>query len=69
MARIKKDNIEREVADAVKAKFIDDGWKEVQPNYKAMKMDDLRALATEKGLTFESDIKKDELIKLLEGAN
>lgn len=69
MARILKENIEREVVEEVKARFISDGWKEIQPNYKKMGIEDLRALATSKELEFDPAAKKDDLIKLLESAN
>ncbi|MCH2072954.1 HeH/LEM domain-containing protein [Acinetobacter pittii] len=39
---------------------------EVQPiNYAGLKVDELRAVLTEKGIAFESGAKKDELLALL----
>lgn len=39
---------------------------EVQPiNYTGLKVDELRAVLTEKGISFESGAKKDELLALL----
>ncbi|MDC4847582.1 HeH/LEM domain-containing protein [Acinetobacter baumannii] len=34
-------------------------------NYAGLKVDDLRAVLTEKGISFESDAKKDELLALI----
>lgn len=42
------------------------GDDQVQPiNYAGLKVDELRALLTEKGIAFESGAKKDELLALL----
>jgi hypothetical protein len=68
MARIIKDNIEREINDAVKAKFIEDGWKEVLISFSSMKIADLKTMATEKGIQFDVSVKKEDLIQLLESA-
>ncbi|MDX8154347.1 HeH/LEM domain-containing protein [Acinetobacter pittii] len=39
---------------------------EVQPiNYAGLKVDELRAVLTEKGISFESGAKKDELLALI----
>jgi len=68
MARIKKDNIERVVDDTAKDKYISDGWEEVKVELKTLKIDKLRALATSKDIQFDPEIKKEDLLKLLEGA-
>ncbi|MCU4634870.1 MULTISPECIES: HeH/LEM domain-containing protein [Acinetobacter] len=42
------------------------GDEQVQPiNYASLKVDELRAVLTEKGIAFESGAKKDELLALL----
>ena len=68
MARIKKDNIERVVDDTAKDKYISDGWEEVKVELKTLKIDELRALATSKYIQFDTGIKKEDLLKLLESA-
>ncbi|KAB1437566.1 hypothetical protein [Candidatus Galacturonibacter soehngenii] len=67
--RIKKENIEREVPEASKNRYLSDDWKEVAAaSLSSMKLQELKALATEKGIEFDTNIKKEELLKLLEGA-
>ena len=68
MARVKKNNIERVVDDTAKDKYITDGWEEVKVELKTLKIDKLRALATSKDIQFDPEIKKEDLLKLLEGA-
>ena len=68
MARIKKNNIERVVDDTAKDKYITDGWEEVKVELKTLKIDKLRALATSKDIQFDPEIKKEDLLKLLESA-
>lgn len=44
----------------------DQNPNEVQPiNYAGLKVDELRAVLTEKGISFESGAKKDELLALI----
>lgn len=66
-------------ADAMKARIAelesgegdqnsegDQNPNEVQPiNYAGLKVDELRAVLTEKGISFESGAKKDELLALI----
>lgn len=71
--RIKKGNIEREVPEASKNRYLSDDWEEVEvevgaSSLSSMKLQELKALATEKGIEFDTNIKKEELLKLLEGA-
>lgn len=66
--RIKKGNIEREVPEASKAGYIAEDWKEITISFASMKLADLKVLATEKGIEFDANIKKEELLKLLESA-
>jgi len=68
MARIKMNNIERVVDDTAKDKYLEDGWKEVKADLKTLKLDELKAIATEKVIQFDTGIKKEDLLKLLEGA-
>jgi len=68
MARIKKNNVERVVDDTAKDKYLTDGWKEVKVDLKTFKIEDLKALATEKNIQFDTGIKKEDLLKLIEGA-
>ena len=68
MARVKKNNIERVVDDTAKDKYLEDGWKEVKADLKTLKLDELKAIATEKVIQFDTGIKKEDLLKLLEGA-
>ena len=60
----------------VDAKHVEEfkkhGWQVVgkeqepkKPDYSKMKVDELKALLTEKGIEFKPDAKKDELIALL----
>lgn len=59
--------------DAMKARIAelesgegDQKPSEVQPiNYAGLKVDELRAVLTEKGIAFESGAKKDELLALM----
>ncbi len=59
--------------DAMKARIAelesgegDQNPNEVQPiNYAGLKVDELRAVLTEKGISFESGAKKDELLALI----
>lgn len=71
LIRIKKGNIEREVPEASKNRYLSDDWKEVEvatSSLSSMKLQELKALATERGIEFDTNIKKEELLKLLEGA-
>jgi len=69
--RIKKGNIEREVPEASKNRYLSDDWQEVEvaaSSLSSMKLQELKVLATERGIDFDTNIKKEELLKLLEGA-
>jgi hypothetical protein len=61
LIRIKKGNIEREVPEASKNRYLSEDWKEVgvaASSLSSMKLQELKALATEKGIEFDTNIKK-----------
>lgn len=72
MYRIVKDNVERVIQDeTIKNKLETNGWKEISQtiDIKGMKLDELKALADEKGISYDPKIKKEELFQLIEGAD
>ena len=68
--RLKKDNIEKVFKNqALREELFVDGWKEVEENtidLKLMTVEQLKSLADEREIKYESKIKKDVLIRLLE---
>lgn len=64
-----KDNVERIVLDeCARDNLIKDGYKEVkkEPELNKLTVDQLKAIAVEKGLEFDPKIKKTEIIVLIE---
>lgn len=70
--RLKKNNVEKVFEDdAFKEGLLNDGWEEVKEDLmdlKSMTVDQLKSLADEREIEYDSKIKKDDLIKLLEDA-
>lgn len=70
--RLKKNNVEKLFEDgAFKEGLLNDGWEEVKEDLmdlKSMTVDQLKSLADEREIEYDSKIKKDDLIKLLEDA-
>ena len=74
--RLRKENIERVVIkESEKNSLISDGYKliqdkvkEITVDYSKLTVDQLKELAKEKGIEGISNMKKDDLIKALEGA-
>lgn len=70
--RLKKNNVEKVFEDdAFKEGLLNDGWEEVKEDLmdlKLMTVDQLKSLADEREIEYDSKIKKDDLIKLLEDA-
>lgn len=67
--RVKKDNLERVFTDDTKKDaLMNDGWKEVQLDYNSMTVEQLKALADEEQITYDSNIKKADLINLITAA-
>lgn len=70
---LQKENVQRIVESEVIAnRMLEEGWEEitVESVVKAieeMSAKELKELATSRGIEFDSKIKKEELIKLLEG--
>ena len=69
--RLIKDNVERVYTDeALKEQLTKDGWKEVGEkdiDFISLTVEQLKLLADEKKIEYDSKIKKEDLIKLLEG--
>lgn len=68
---VKRDNVERIVDDSMAKQLIRDGWQEVETaaserDLSKFKVPDLKALCDEKGIEYESNAKKDDLIALLD---
>lgn len=73
MHKLQKLNIERIVAtDTERDKLLSDGYvlvdNQVSNDLSELKYDELKALCIDKGIEFDSKIKKVDLIKLLEDA-
>lgn len=75
--RLIKDNVEKVVIDqSYKEKLLKNGWKECtidneqsdNKELNKLKLEQLKELATEKGIDFDAKIKKEDLINLLENA-
>lgn len=70
--RLVKNNVERVFADdALKDGLLKDGWKEIKKenlDLNSLTVEQLKSLADEKEIEYDSKVKKDDLIKLLEGA-
>lgn len=70
--RLIKDNVEKVYTDdALKSGLVEDGWKEVKEkdiDFNTLTVDQLKTLADEKKIEYDLKIKKEDIIKLLEGA-
>ena len=68
--RLKKDNIEKVFkSQALREELFVDCWKEVEKNtidLKLMTVEQLKSLADEREIKYDSKIKKDDLIRFLE---
>lgn len=70
--RLKKNNVEKVFEDvAFKEGLLSDGWEEVEEkeiDFHSLTVEQLKSLAAERDLEYDSKIKKEDLIKLLEDA-
>lgn len=70
---LQKENVQRIVESEVVAnRMLEEGWEEIVVESVIKAIDEigvkeLKELATSRGIEFDSKIKKEELIKLLEG--